>query len=212
MAELVSGTEQNDWNLAASEQLEVSTAATTYTLLASTMVQVEVQLGNAANALHASGGIVAVTVKITEVDTGDKCLMQQKQVNVVAGTSFVKISCDPFWAKLGSIIEVHAKSSNAGDSSVGGKAWLIDVSPAGGSGATAAELVTALLAATGFTAGGTMTVETLYKNLAAWVAGTWQNKSGSTTIKELLDADDNATVVAEHTLSASTPYREVDVQ
>ncbi len=209
MAEIASGTEQNDWDLAASEQLEVDVANDTFTLTVTGVTKVEVQLGNAANTLHASGGIVAVTIKVTEIDTGDKCLMQQKQVNVVAGTSFVKVSCDPFWAKVGSIIEVHAKSSNANDTSVGGKVWLVDVTP---SDSTSEAIIAALMAHTGFTVGGTMSYETLMKLLAAWVAGTWQDKSGSSVIKELLDADDNATVVIEQTLSATTPYRIGDVQ
>ncbi len=211
MAELVSGTEQNDWNLAASEQLEVNVAATSYTVLASALVQIEVQLGNAGNTLHASGGIVAVTAKITEVDTGDKCLMPQKQMNVVAGTDFVKVVCDSFWAKVGSTIEVHAKSSNAGDDSVGGKAWLIDVTPAGGSGASAAEVVTALMAHTGFTAGGTMAYDDLLKLLAGLVAGTWRAKPADSTKQELLDADDDASILLTQTLSASTPYKEVNI-
>jgi len=209
MAELTSGTEQNDWNLAASEQLEIDTLNTTYAIAADGVIKVEVQLGNAANTLHALGGIIAVTVKVTEIDTGDKCIMAQKQINVVAGTSFVKISCDPFWSKLGSTIEVHAKSSNAGDNPVGGKVWLVDVTP--GAAAIAADVVTALMAKTGFTEGGTMTVETLYKLLAAWVAGSWRDKPTDSDKQELLDADNDATVILTQTLSNVTPYKQVDI-
>ena len=210
MRTVAQGTEQNDWDLASSEQLEVNTSATSYTLLSDALVKIAVQLGNAANLLHASGGILAVTVKVTPVDTGDKCVMAQKQMNLEAGDQLAFISLESFWAEKDSIIEVHAKSTNAGDISVGGKVWIGDITPSGGS--TPAQFVTALLAKTGWTEGGTMTIETLMKLLAAWVAGTWQSKSGSTTVKELLDADDDSTSVLEHTLSATTPYRESTVQ
>ncbi len=209
MAEIASGTEQNDWDLASSELLEIDGANTTFTLTATGVTRAVVQLGNAGNTLHASGGIVAVTIKVTPIDTGDKCFIQQKQMNVVAGTDFVLVVSDEFWAEEDSIIEVHAKSSNANDSSVGGKVWLVDVTPAAGS---AAAVVAALMADTGFTAGGTMTYEELMKLLAALVAGTWRDKPANSDIQELLDADDDSTVILEQTLSATTPYKEVDIQ
>jgi len=128
------GTEQNDWDLASSEQLEVDAANTTVTLGADRLVKIEVQLGNAANLLHADGGILAITVKVTPADTGDKCIISQVQMNLVAGDQLALISIPEFWAKSGSVLEVHAKSSNAGDSSVGGKVWIYDVAPADISG------------------------------------------------------------------------------
>ena len=210
MAEIASGTEQNDWNLAASEQLEVDGANTSFALTATGVTQIMVQLGNAANLLHASGGILAVTVKVTNVDTGDKCVMGQKQMNLVAGDRLALIACDPFWAESGSTIEVHAKSSNGNDASVGGKVWLVDVTP--GASAVANDIVTALMADTGFTAGGTMTYEELMKLLAGMVAGTWRDKPGDSTKQELLDADDDSTVLLEITLATSTPYKQVTVQ
>ncbi len=257
MAEIASGTEQNDWNLAASEQLEVDGVNTSFALTATGVTQIMVQLGNAANLLHTSGGILAVTVKVTNVDTGDKCVMGQKQMNLVAGDRLALIACDPFWAESGSTIEVHAKSSNANDISVGGKVWLVDVTAASGDATeakqdtiitattaiqeetdkfnnminedsagneftiaaltnsavgSAAAVVTALMADTGFTAGGTMTYEELMKLLAGMVAGTWRDKPGDSTKQELLDADDDATILLEITLATSTPYKQVTVQ
>ncbi len=257
MAEIASGTEQNNWNLAASEQLEVDTTNTSFTLTATGLTRAIVQLGNAGNTLHASGGIVAVTIKVTPIDTGDKCLIQQKQMNVVAGTDFVLVVSDEFWAEVDSVIEVHAKSNNANDSSVGGKVWLVDVTSASGGDATeakqdtiitataaiqeetdklnnmideesagneftpaaltnsagsAAAVVAALMADTGFTAGGTMAYEKLLQLLAGMVAGNWRDKPGDSTKQEMLDADDDSTVLLEIALATSTPYKLVDIK
>ena len=206
MALLVSGTEQNNWNLAASEQLELNVAATTYTLTADTLVKIEVQLGNAANLLHASGGILAITAKVTSVDTGDQLVMPQKQMNLVAGDQLARISLDSFWAKSGSIIEVHAKSSNANDISVGGKVWVVDITPGE---ASASAIVAALMADSSFTAGGALTYSLLCRLLAGLVGGTWRDKPSDSTQQELLDIDDNATILLEQTFSASTPYKVV---
>ncbi len=254
MAEIASGTEQNDWDLASSEQLEVDGVNTSFALTATGVTQIMVQLGNAANLLHASGGILAVTVKVTNVDTGDKCVMGQKKMNLVAGDRLALIACDPFWAKSGSTIEVHAKSSNAGDSSVGGKVWLVDVTAASGGDATeakqdtiitattaiqdetdklnnmideesagneftaialtnsAAAVVTALMAHAGFTAGGTMTVEELYQLLAGIAAGNWRDKPADSTKQELLDADDDSTILLEITLATTSPYKQATIK
>ena len=209
MAEIASGAEQTDWNIFAGsgEQLEIDGANTTFTLTATGLTRAIVQLGNAGNTLHASSSIVAVTIKVTPIDTGDKCLIQQKQMNVVAGTDFVLIVSDEFWAEVDSIIEVHAKGTNSNDISVGGKVWLVDVTSASG----AAAVVTALMADTGFTAGGTMTYEELMQLLAGMVAGTWRDKPGDSTKQELLDADDDSTILLEITLATSTPYKQVTI-
>lgn len=129
MNNIGTGTEQNNWNLASSEQLEVDGVNTSVTLSSDSLVKIEVQLGNAANPL-AGGSTLAITVKMTPVDTADKCLFQQKSMNIPAGETLALISIDPFWAKSGSIIEVHAKSSAVGDSAVGGIVWIYDVAPA----------------------------------------------------------------------------------
>lgn len=76
----------------------------------------------------------------------------------------------------------------------------------------AAELATAMKAITGLTEGGTWTWQKISKIVSAWIAGNWRDKSGSTTIKELLDAEDGATVILEMTLSTSTPYRQITVK
>lgn len=214
MDNISTGTEQNDWNLRAAhpgEQLEIDELFTSFVLTADRLVKIEVQLGNADNLLHSNGGIVAVTAKVISVDTGDELFMPQVQMNVAAGDTLIRISIPPFWAKLGDTIKVFAKGSNTNDISVGGKVWVYDVAP-GDVNIAAAAVVAALMADSSFTVGQSMTFSTLQKLLAAWVAGTWQSKSGSSTIKELLDADDNATVVAEHTLAVNTPFRETSVQ
>ena len=72
---------------------------------------------------------------------------------------------------------------------------------------TAAAVVTALMADTGFTAGGTLTFEKLLKVLAATLAGHVRDKSGEAGTYEVLDADDDSTVIYEFTLSESTPYK-----
>lgn len=76
----------------------------------------------------------------------------------------------------------------------------------------AAEFQTALLAVVGVTEGGTMTLQKLLKIQAAWIAGNWKDKSDSDTVKELLDADDGATVILEMTLSTSTPQRVITIK
>ena len=258
MAEIASGTEQNDWDLDSSEQLEVDGANTSFTLTATGSTQIMVQLGNAGNLLHTSGGILAVTIKVTNIDTGDKCVMGQKQMNLKAGDQLALIACDPFWAEVGSTIEVHAKSTNGNDASVGGKVWLVDVTPASGGDATeakqdtiiaagvaiqeetdklnnmidedsagneftaaalinsasgsAAAVVAALMAHAGFTTGGTMTVEELYQLLAGIAAGTWRDKPTDSTKQELLDADDDSTILLEIALATTTPYKQVTIK
>ncbi len=77
--------------------------------------------------------------------------------------------------------------------------------------ASSADFVTALMADTGFTAGGSMTVEKLYKITAAWIAGNWRVKPSNSTINQLLDADDAATVILEMSLSQDSPFRTITV-
>ena len=69
-------------------------------------------------------------------------------------------------------------------------------------------IVDAIMARTGFTVGGTWTVEKLLGLLAARMWGTARDKSGAPGTYEILDADDGDTVVAEQTLSATSPYSE----
>lgn len=76
---------------------------------------------------------------------------------------------------------------------------------------TADAIITALMADTGFTAGGTMTYEKYLKISAAWHAGNWRSKSGSADVRELLDVDDGSTVILEMKISKTTPYRTVTI-
>lgn len=197
----------NELDLASSAQMFVDAGNNTITLSGDRLVKIEVQLGNTANPL-AGGSALAITVKMTPVDTGDKCVFQQKSMNIPAGETLALISIDSFWAKSGSVIEVHAKSSAAGDSSVGGKVWIYDTTPGD---ADANSIVAALMAHSGFTAGGTMTYEELLKLTAGLIAGTWRDKPADATKQELLDADDNATILMEQTLGQTTPYKVVTI-
>jgi hypothetical protein len=47
--------------------------------------------------------------------------------------------------------------------------------------------------------------------LAAWTAGNWRVKPTDSTKQELLDAEDNATVILEQTLSETGNYKVVTV-
>ncbi len=134
MEAICTGTEQSNWVLASSEQLEVDGANLSFTLSSDRLVKIEVQLGSAGNLLHADGGILAVTVKVTQADTGDQCIMPQVQMNLAAGNRLALISVPLFFAKNGTVLEVHAKSTNSGDVSVGGKVWVTDIAPADVSG------------------------------------------------------------------------------
>lgn len=72
---------------------------------------------------------------------------------------------------------------------------------------TAAAIVAALMADTGITAGGTYTFEDYCKAMGAYTMGTWQDKGGDSAVQELLDWEDDATVVLELTGSVTSPYK-----
>ena len=204
MAYLTAGTEQDNANLVTSQQLLVDAGNNTYTVAASGVIQAKVQLGNTANPL-VGGSTLAITVKVLAIDTGEKCVYQQKTMNIPIGDTFAMLVLDMGWLKVGDIIEVHAKSSGA-DSSVGAKVWLIDVTPA-----TATEMVTTLFASTGVTAGGTWSFSKVMKVVNAFAAGMWRDKAVEPTTKELLDPDDGTTVILEAVLSSTTPYVSITV-
>jgi len=70
-----------------------------------------------------------------------------------------------------------------------------------------ASIVTAIKAMTGFTAGGTWTYQEVVKAIAAYLLGTWQDKSGDPTTQEILDAEDDATVILEIKAATTSPYK-----
>lgn len=73
---------------------------------------------------------------------------------------------------------------------------------------SATEVVSALMADTGVTAGGTWTYEEWCKMLGAYLLGTWQDKSGTgSLVQEILDPEDDATVILELSASAASPYK-----
>jgi hypothetical protein len=55
-------------------------------------------------------------------------------------------------------------------------------------------------------------IENLDRILKAWAVGDWRQKSGSTTIYELMDADDGVTVIAEIVPSRTTPFRTITIK
>lgn len=55
-------------------------------------------------------------------------------------------------------------------------------------------------------------IENLDRILKAWAVGNWRQKSGSTTIFELMDADDGITVIAEIIPSRTTPFRTITIK
>ena len=63
-----------------------------------------------------------------------------------------------------------------------------------------------LLTKTGVTAGGTWTIGTILKVLAAIINGDIKDKAGETNILQFLDPDNGSTVIAELTYSETTPY------
>jgi len=81
-----------------------------------------------------------------------------------------------------------------------------------GTGASAASIVAAILAAKGVTEGGDWTMAKAMKVITARLAGKVRLKSGTTNILEILDADDETTVIDEVTLNQTTPYRQDNIQ
>lgn len=71
---------------------------------------------------------------------------------------------------------------------------------------TAGDVVTALMADTGITQGGTWTFEKLLNVMAAAWSGKRQLKDGESNVFEFLDPDDETTVVFEMTASKTSPF------
>lgn len=76
---------------------------------------------------------------------------------------------------------------------------------------TTSQITTAILAMTGITVDGTWSFAKLMKVIAAFEAGIWRDKSGTPGVQEVLDPDDESTVVLEVTPKKTTPYRTVTV-
>jgi len=69
-----------------------------------------------------------------------------------------------------------------------------------------------LQAATGFTEGGTWTLQKQLKVISAFMVGKKQLKSGETDVYEFLDPEDGSTSILEMTVSSSSPYFTFSVQ
>jgi len=82
----------------------------------------------------------------------------------------------------------------------------VDVSKIEGSDATD-QIAAAIKAMTGFTAGGTWTYQEVIKLITAYILGTWRDKSGDPTTQEILDAEDDATVILEIVAATTSPYK-----
>lgn len=76
---------------------------------------------------------------------------------------------------------------------------------------SAADVITALKSATGFTAGNTFTFAEVMKILLSFATGNCQLKSGTTDTYEFLDADDGSTVIMEMQISKNTPYKTITI-
>jgi len=70
---------------------------------------------------------------------------------------------------------------------------------------------TPILEQVGVTVGGTWTTAKLLQVMAAWMMGKWQDKSGVAGTYEVLDPDDETTVVVEVVPQASTPQKTVTI-
>ena len=81
-----------------------------------------------------------------------------------------------------------------------------DISKIEGSDATD-QIVAAIKAMTGFTRNGTWTYREVIEAIAAFLLGDWQDKSGDPTTQEILDAEDDATVILEILSSTTSPYK-----
>jgi len=89
---------------------------------------------------------------------------------------------------------------------VGGDGVKIFVTAPGTTAPTTSEIVSAWLAATGVTVGGTWTMADWLKMQIALAGGNFRDKSGSSGVYEILDPDDGSTVIAEAAVSETTPY------
>ena len=84
----------------------------------------------------------------------------------------------------------------------------LDSGLAGLNDPTAQAVVDALMADTGITAGGTWTYEDWCKVVGAYLIGTWRDKSGEgTSVQEILDAEDDVTVILELSAGETSPYK-----
>ena len=77
--------------------------------------------------------------------------------------------------------------------------------------AASAATPTVTVSNAGMTAGGTYTFAKLVKILAAGLAGQVKDKSGSAGVYQVLDAEDQTTVILEITPAESTPYKSVTI-
>ena len=77
--------------------------------------------------------------------------------------------------------------------------------------ASAIRVETPILEQVGVTVGGTWTTAKLLQVMAAWMMGKWQDKSGVAGTYEVLDPDDETTVVVEVVPQASTPQKTVTI-
>jgi hypothetical protein len=69
-----------------------------------------------------------------------------------------------------------------------------------------------VLLLTGLTVGGTWNLAKALKVITARLAGKVRLKSGTTNILEILDAEDETTIIDEVILSENTPYRQDNIK
>jgi hypothetical protein len=113
-------------------------------------------------------------------------------------------------ASVASIQSGLATEANATDN----KNTIVAAIPSVSALATSAQVaalhniqVSDIFAAVGLTAGGTWTFAKILKVLIAWNAGKWQSKVGVTGVYQILDPEDNTTVILEVTPSLTSPQK-----
>ncbi len=164
-----------------------------------TWCQGYIELGYGAKTLDGSGGNFELVITV-----GGFMIQPSPQV-VIFGTEVRSaVWTTPFPVPANAAVILRVKSPNGADSDVDVMAYLYDLS-------SEADIITALKASVGYTAGGTSTFAECVKIMTAWAAGKWQDKSGSPGTQQVLDADDGATVILEVSPSLTTPYKVVSI-
>ena len=172
----------------------------------------------AADIIAVKAETASIQAETTALDTltkaagdGDVAAIKAKTDNLPADPAS-ETNVDANETKIDAIIvqttRVDALLEDSGGDRYTAKA--LETAPSG-TGSTPAAFVAALLAETGWTVGGSMSIETLYKITAAFVAGNWREKSGDITVSQLLDADDGSTPILEMTVDSDSPFRSITV-
>jgi len=130
MKQLALGTEKNDYDFAAGDNLQIDGAAESFQFDGDSFVSLRIQVGNDTGPL-AGGERVQVDITLLSILTGDTCSMPAYCVDVAAGIDEVMIQIPPFYVADDDTIVVIVTSNDATDSSVGAATWMFDISAQG---------------------------------------------------------------------------------